>query len=118
MDEHIPIILVGNKCDLDNQRQVSKEEGMKKAESIGCSYLETSAKTSQNVDEAFLILLEYITSKGERALRDEDNPSPLAIQIPSPSAPSPASAREERIKLGEQNQGEAPAGKPQQGCAC
>lgn len=50
------IILVGNKIDLP--RQVSREEGVKKAEEIGAiGFYETSAKTGQNVREVFLAAL-------------------------------------------------------------
>ncbi len=47
----IPMILLGNKIDLE--RQVDKSEAMDLAERIGCEYLETSAKTGENVNIAF-----------------------------------------------------------------
>ena len=47
----IPMILLGNKIDLE--RQVDKSEAMDLAERIGCEYLETSAKTGENVNNAF-----------------------------------------------------------------
>ena len=50
----ISIMLIGNKCDLESKRQVSKEEGEKFAEENGLVFMETSAKTAMNVDEAFL----------------------------------------------------------------
>jgi len=48
------IMLVGNKGDLDHKRQVSKEEGEKFAKENGLIFLETSAKTAANVEEAFI----------------------------------------------------------------
>jgi len=48
------IMLVGNKGDLDHKRQVTKEEGEKFAKENGLIFLETSAKTAANVEEAFI----------------------------------------------------------------
>lgn len=47
------IMLIGNKSDLE-KREVSYEEGEKFAQENGLIFLETSAKTAQNVEEAFL----------------------------------------------------------------
>lgn len=49
----IVILLIGNKCDLTNRRQVSKGEAEKFAEENNIQYLETSAKSSENIHEAF-----------------------------------------------------------------
>ena len=46
---NIVIALAGNKADLDNQRKVEYEEGAKYADENGLIFLETSAKSSQNV---------------------------------------------------------------------
>jgi len=48
------IMLVGNKSDLDTRRQVSTEEGQRFAEEHNLIFMETSAKTSANVEAAFL----------------------------------------------------------------
>lgn len=45
------IMLIGNKCDLDARRQVSFEEGERFAKENGLIFMETSAKTSFNVEE-------------------------------------------------------------------
>ena len=47
------LMLVGNKTDLDNEREVSFQEGEKKANEIGCPFMETSAKTNHNIKECF-----------------------------------------------------------------
>jgi Ras-related protein Rab-2A len=47
------VMLVGNKCDLDNKRVVPTEEGMRFARENDLLFIETSAKTAQNVDESF-----------------------------------------------------------------
>lgn len=48
--EDVPLILVGNKSDLEDQRQVGRDEAMAKANEWRCSYVETSARTRDNVD--------------------------------------------------------------------
>jgi Ras-related protein Rab-2A len=45
------IMLIGNKCDMDVRRQVSFEEGERFAKENGLIFMETSAKTSLNVEE-------------------------------------------------------------------
>jgi small GTP-binding protein len=51
--EHVPIVLVGNKCDLESRREVSKEEGIQMAKRFSCPFFETSAAHRLNVDESF-----------------------------------------------------------------
>ncbi|KAI7850273.1 ras-like protein 1 [Circinella umbellata] len=48
-----PMVLVANKCDLEQERQVSMQEGRDLARQFGCQFFETSAKQRINVDEAF-----------------------------------------------------------------
>ena len=47
------IVLIGNKTDLEDFREVSTEEGLELAKQIGALFWETSAKTGQNVQAAF-----------------------------------------------------------------
>ena len=49
----LPLVLVGNKCDLEDERQVSRDQGERLAREWGCSFIEASAKTGHNVDEVF-----------------------------------------------------------------
>ncbi|KAK6335422.1 Ras GTPase [Orbilia brochopaga] len=58
--DYFPLVVVGNKCDLEHDRQVSAEEGKSLASSFGCPFKETSAKTRMNVDEAFHELVREI----------------------------------------------------------
>eukprot|EP01102_Stenamoeba_stenopodia_P019966 TRINITY_DN7646_c0_g1_i1.p1 TRINITY_DN7646_c0_g1~~TRINITY_DN7646_c0_g1_i1.p1 ORF type:complete len:196 (+),score=53.44 TRINITY_DN7646_c0_g1_i1:254-841(+) len=58
----LPFLLVGNKIDLADKREVTKEEGEKLAQELGCNFLETSAKTKVNVEEAFMNLLQQVVS--------------------------------------------------------
>lgn len=50
-EDKIPLLLVGNKSDLEERRQVSVDEARGKAEEWGVQYVETSAKTRANVDK-------------------------------------------------------------------
>lgn len=60
--EDIPMIIVGNKCDLDDQRKVEEEFAMKKVMTWGCKYIETSAKNNLNVDNAFYDIMRQVHS--------------------------------------------------------
>lgn len=46
-------LLIGNKCDLDEERQVSTSEAERHADELGVVYIETSALSAHNVEEAF-----------------------------------------------------------------
>lgn len=53
-------MLVGNKCDKTYEREVSKEEGQLLARQFGCEFIETSAKTAQNVERLFTTLVRAL----------------------------------------------------------
>ena len=54
----VPLVLIGNKIDLENERVVSKEEGEKLAEKYNIEFFECSAKNGINVNEAFQYLID------------------------------------------------------------
>jgi len=56
----IPIMLVGNKLDLHEERSVDTETGRKEAEKWGAAFMETSAKTDTNVESVFTELIKSI----------------------------------------------------------
>uniref|UniRef100_A0A8D2NUV4 RAS related 2 n=1 Tax=Zosterops lateralis melanops TaxID=1220523 RepID=A0A8D2NUV4_ZOSLA len=58
--DEFPMILVGNKADLDHQRQVTQEEGQQLARQLKVMYMEASAKIRLNVDQAFHELVRVI----------------------------------------------------------
>ena len=67
------LLLVGNKCDLEDERKVSFQEGKDFADNNGIKFIETSAKTNQNVDEAFEILIDEVIKNNKDILDDEKN---------------------------------------------
>lgn len=62
-DSRIVVMLVGNKCDLKTQRQVTVKEGVELATKIGASFLETSALDATNVYESFRQVIQEIIRK-------------------------------------------------------
>jgi Ras-related protein Rab-1A len=61
--ENVNKLLVGNKSDLQGKRVVTTEQGKEFADSLGIEFLETSAKTSQNVEQAFLTMASQIKAR-------------------------------------------------------
>ncbi|PBC32539.1 Ras-related protein Ral-a [Apis cerana cerana] len=62
-DENIPFLLVGNKSDLQEKRKVGLNEAQARAEQWGVPYVETSAKTKENVDKVFFDLMRAIAAR-------------------------------------------------------
>ncbi|KAJ1497987.1 Ras- protein Rap-1b, partial [Coelomomyces lativittatus] len=54
------MVLCGNKCDLDDERVVRKEQGNSLSQQWGCSFYETSARKKINVDDVFHDLVRQI----------------------------------------------------------
>ena len=90
----ITIILIGNKKDLEDKRQVSYEEGESFAKENGLMFLETSAKTAYNVVESFNLSAQCImnnmskngnnpTNNSNINLNDEKNKNPGGIIGPN-----------------------------------
>ena len=58
--DSFPMVLVGNKCDLDEERQVETMEGENLAKEWNCPFFESSARHIINVDEIFFELVRQI----------------------------------------------------------
>lgn len=79
--EEFPMILVGNKCDLESARVISPEKGFEIASQLGIKYIEASAKQRINVDQAFQELVKVV-----RKFQAEERP-------PIPTKPEKGSKR-------------------------
>lgn len=64
----VEIMLLGNKCELTESREVTRERGEQLAIEYGIKFIETSAKASINVEEAFIMLARDIKAKMEKKL--------------------------------------------------
>jgi small GTP-binding protein len=58
--DEVPMVLVGNKCDLQDQRVITTDQGEDLARKFGCTFIEASAKTRVNVDQIFHDLIRQI----------------------------------------------------------
>ena len=78
-DKNMTMLLIGNKCDLDNQRQVTKEQGEEKAKAFKVAFLETSASSGENLDVAFEMIMKEVYSKCKSELDEEDRMEEMQI---------------------------------------
>jgi Ras-related protein Rap-1A/Ras-related protein Rap-1B len=58
--DKVPMVLVGNKCDLTDQRVITSEQGEALAQKFQCRFIEASAMTKINVDQIFQDLVRQI----------------------------------------------------------
>lgn len=75
-------IIVGNKCDLVSDREVSTQEGHALARELGCPFIEASAKRVINVEKAFYDLIRLLRKQRKQQLY------PTAEKIPLSSTPN------------------------------
>ncbi|XP_055610651.1 ras-related protein Ral-a isoform X2 [Uranotaenia lowii] len=73
-DENIPFLLVGNKCDLNDKRKVPLAECQGRAQQWGVPYVETSAKTRENVDKIFYDLIRDISNRKKKSQETVQQP--------------------------------------------
>ncbi|KAJ4921022.1 ras-related protein Ral-B-like [Gymnodraco acuticeps] len=71
-EDSIPLLLVGNKSDLEERRRVSAEEATNRAAEWGVQYVETSAKTRANVDKVFFDLMREVRKKKMADCKDKN----------------------------------------------
>lgn len=79
--EHVCKLLVGNKNDLKSKKVVDTETAKAFADSLGIKFLETSAKESENVEEAFRIMAAEI--KASTSFQPSKNNAPGTVNVSS-----------------------------------
>jgi small GTP-binding protein len=79
------ILLVGNKCDLVDEREVSTEEAVEYARDRGLAYMETSAKTGENVELALMDTARRVVAMVRSGELDE-----AAVKVTAPKQFVPA----------------------------
>ena len=72
--EGVHKILIGNKCDWEEKRAVTTEQGQQLADELGIPFLEVSAKNNTNIEKAFYNLASDI-KKGMDTSRSEQTGS-------------------------------------------
>lgn len=70
--DDVKIVIVGNKVDMENEREVTTEEGRECAERLGASFFEVSAKDGTCVNEAFSRLVELIVENNWESIEESN----------------------------------------------
>jgi len=71
--DQFPMVLVGNKCDLEIKRQVTTAEGVELARHFKCPFFETSAAKRTNVEECFIELVREIRRRDPKHKEKEND---------------------------------------------
>ena len=69
--KEFPVVLLGNKIDLEDQRVISKQEGEELAQKYELSFYETSNKTGENIEKSCLDLINKIIIEKEKQKEEE-----------------------------------------------
>ena len=74
-------ILVGNKCDIEERRVISTEQGKALAAQLGMQFMETSAKSGYNVEHLFSMLALQVKTKIEEAAANSSAKATSALNL-------------------------------------
>ncbi|KAJ1660855.1 RAS1 protein [Dispira simplex] len=80
-----PVVIVGNKSDLEIQRQVTTEQGRQLAAEYQAMFMETSAKMRTNVSEAFHCVVRQIRHYRTSLSRSNSSTSSQSTTVPPPA---------------------------------
>jgi small GTP-binding protein len=70
---NVPVVVCGNKCDLEEKRVVSKTEGEELAQKLNATFFETSALANINIENAFKALVKEVRKSGAPAAASSDS---------------------------------------------
>lgn len=96
-DENVPIVIVGNKSDLEEDRDVSRSRAFALSQQWGNSpYYETSARRRANVNEVFIDLCRQIIRKDIQSNSDRDRDHSVSWKREKDPASRPSQGRRHR----------------------
>lgn len=84
--DNVNKLLVGNKCDLKPKKVIDSKDAEDFAKNLGIPFLETSAKTAQGVEQAFMTMAAEIKNRLANQPIQQTQPQTTGV---SPGAPSP-----------------------------
>eukprot|EP00010_Vexillifera_abyssalis_P008978 CAMPEP_0201546048 /NCGR_PEP_ID=MMETSP0173_2-20130828/2448_1 /ASSEMBLY_ACC=CAM_ASM_000268 /TAXON_ID=218659 /ORGANISM="Vexillifera sp., Strain DIVA3 564/2" /LENGTH=172 /DNA_ID=CAMNT_0047954633 /DNA_START=102 /DNA_END=620 /DNA_ORIENTATION=+ len=73
--DSVPMIIVGNKVDLEDRREVTTKEAKDLASVYECSFMEASAKTRFNVEEIFTNLVRQLRAQHKKTTKSSNKKS-------------------------------------------
>jgi GTPase KRas len=94
-------IVAGNKCDLQESRQVPAAVGLDWARRRGCGFMETSARLEVNIEETFALLVRRVTEARRKAEMGDAMPGGLDANshgVTKPLSPLPGSESEKTVR--------------------
>jgi Ras-related protein Rab-5C len=86
------VILVGNKVDLESERDVTTQEGAEKAITVSAAFTEVSAKTGMGIEELFAMAPEFYFGKNEPKVQ-KPAPQVQTVSLDAPSTATPAQGK-------------------------
>lgn len=91
--ENVPMVLIGNKCDLDEDRELSIDDGIQVSQQWGMvPFYETSAMYKTNIDEAFVDVVRQIMMKEAQISAEKKQQKELQKQQAAETAPASGGA--------------------------
>ncbi|XP_008937855.1 PREDICTED: ras-related protein Rab-3B-like, partial [Merops nubicus] len=88
--DNAQVILVGNKCDMEDERIVPVEKGKHLADQLGFDYFEASAKENINVRQVFERLVDIICEKMSESMESDPSRGTAGRSMRLTDSPSPS----------------------------